>query len=155
MTQTTQTTQTTKPPLGIMPRHIHDENRLSQLQLALKRYEECGWPVRQEWLMEIRELERRVLNKKLAPDVQISQDGMRGLEILHRFQDLTPWQREQAVQYFLGTASMHENGFTDGHENSEKAKYALDEFVEAIHYAHGKFPSKPQAEINTESFLKP
>ena len=133
-------TQTVKPPLGIMPRHIHEENRLSQLQLALKRYAEAGWPAKPEWLEEIKELERRAFRHTEEGADSAITGMMRGLEIVRSFQDLTPWQREQAVQYFVGGVSMHENGFTAGHINSDKAKYALDEFTGAVKYARGRFP---------------
>jgi len=48
--------QTSKPPLGIMPRRIHVENRIDNLQLAMKRYDEFDWNVPMEWLSELSDL---------------------------------------------------------------------------------------------------
>lgn len=45
-----------KPPLGVLPRHIHDENRLEDLKGAITRYMDAGLMVKHEWIEEYNEL---------------------------------------------------------------------------------------------------
>lgn len=50
-------TKTRKPPLGVLPRRIHEEHRLNDLLDAMSRYIEAGFydfPV--EWVQECVEL---------------------------------------------------------------------------------------------------
>ncbi|WP_319764477.1 hypothetical protein [Maridesulfovibrio sp.] len=47
----------TKPPLGIMPRKLHDESRLKALYLAAARYNQAEKTVPAEWADEMLELE--------------------------------------------------------------------------------------------------
>ena len=42
-----------KPPLGIVPRHIHDEYRAREIIFALLRYLDAGKPIPREWLEEL------------------------------------------------------------------------------------------------------
>lgn len=49
----------TKPPLGLKPRHIHDETRVSEILDAVRRYYFAGKLVPREWLVELRELTAR------------------------------------------------------------------------------------------------
>lgn len=45
-----------KPPLGVMPRRLHDEKRREELQAAIIRYAEAGQPVDPAWVEEYNEL---------------------------------------------------------------------------------------------------
>ena len=53
-----------KPPLGIMPRHIHDEIRRQELGEAIVRYIEASLPVPLEWVEEYNELAERELGRR-------------------------------------------------------------------------------------------
>ena len=45
-----------KPPLGIKPRHIHDQQRLSDIFDAILRYMTEGVPVPLDWLHEANDI---------------------------------------------------------------------------------------------------
>ena len=45
-----------KPPLGVMPRWIHDQKRLHALYEAMERYKERHFPIPKEWENEYQEL---------------------------------------------------------------------------------------------------
>lgn len=47
------TTEHKAPPIGIMPKWLHDEHRLLNLRAAVSRYQEDGLVVPQEWLEEM------------------------------------------------------------------------------------------------------
>lgn len=49
------TAKHTKPPLGLVPRFIRDEERVQEIIEAVDRYNEAGKPVPQEWLDELNE----------------------------------------------------------------------------------------------------
>lgn len=49
----------TKPPLGLVPRFIRDESRVSEILEAIGRYNEAGKPVPVEWLDELNEKIRK------------------------------------------------------------------------------------------------
>jgi hypothetical protein len=49
----------TKPPLGLVPRFIRDEERVREIIEAIDRYNEAGKPVPQEWLDELNEKTRK------------------------------------------------------------------------------------------------
>jgi hypothetical protein len=51
---------TAKPPLGIMPRYIHDEQRLNDLCLAINRYITGNKAIPIEWIEEYNELVKRL-----------------------------------------------------------------------------------------------
>ena len=53
------TAKHTKPPLGLVPRFIRDEERVSEILEAIARYNEVGKPVPQEWLDELNEKIRK------------------------------------------------------------------------------------------------
>ncbi len=38
-----------KPPLGIIPKKIHDEKRFKELCAAIKRYQVANLPIPAEW----------------------------------------------------------------------------------------------------------
>jgi len=44
-----------KPPLGLVPRWMHDSQRVGEILEALMRYNEAGKPFPQEWLDELNE----------------------------------------------------------------------------------------------------
>ena len=53
------TAKHTKPPLGLVPRFIRDEARVSEILEAIARYNEVGKPVPVEWLDELNEKIRK------------------------------------------------------------------------------------------------
>lgn len=48
--------QLEKPPLGVMPRHIWDRKRQTELAEAMQRYLEAGKHIPKEWIDEYNEL---------------------------------------------------------------------------------------------------
>ena len=42
-----------RPPLGIVPRYIHDEQRAREIISGILRFMDAGWPVPREWLEEL------------------------------------------------------------------------------------------------------
>ena len=49
----------TKPPLGVMPRNLHDEARLKELLEAVLRYLDAKRKINPEWIQEINDLLKR------------------------------------------------------------------------------------------------
>lgn len=45
-----------KPPLGLIPRYIRDEERLSEVGGAIYRYLNERYPIKPEWIEEYNEL---------------------------------------------------------------------------------------------------
>lgn len=45
-----------KPPLGIIPKCIHDEMRLRELRECIANYMQAGFPLLTEWIEEYNEL---------------------------------------------------------------------------------------------------
>jgi hypothetical protein len=45
-----------KPPIGIKPRYLHDEQRLKDLQGAIKRYAKKFFQINPEWITEYNQL---------------------------------------------------------------------------------------------------
>lgn len=45
-----------KPPLGLMPRFIHDEKRMHEILDACNRFIQASRPVPIEWIEELNEL---------------------------------------------------------------------------------------------------
>lgn len=45
-----------KPPIGLMPRRIHEKNRLADVREAILRYLQDGWPINPEWVEEYNQL---------------------------------------------------------------------------------------------------
>lgn len=59
--------QSPKPPIGLKPRFIHDEERLVQVRSAIDRYMKANMRVPVEWIEEHNELTGRLIpqhNKK-------------------------------------------------------------------------------------------
>lgn len=46
------------PPLGLMPRYIHEDKRIADILNAMKRYSEAGYAIPCEWVLELRDLFR-------------------------------------------------------------------------------------------------
>ncbi|WP_157645659.1 hypothetical protein [Burkholderia ubonensis] len=42
-----------KPPLGLVPKYIHDERRMKEILGAIERYSDAGLPVPVEWVQEL------------------------------------------------------------------------------------------------------
>jgi hypothetical protein len=49
-------TECSAPPLGLMPRHIHDEKRITAIKAAIERYSEANKAIPIEWITEYNEL---------------------------------------------------------------------------------------------------
>ena len=52
-----------KPPLGIMPKHIWEDKRFSELIGAIKRYLDANMVVPVEWIDEYNELSKKLNSK--------------------------------------------------------------------------------------------
>lgn len=50
-----------KPPLGIMPRNIWEEQRVDDILEAMKRYSLEEVPIPNEWVEELKELTNRLV----------------------------------------------------------------------------------------------
>ena len=53
-----------KPPLGVMPRNLHDESRLRDLQGAISRAYSAEYEIKEEWIREYNELIYRLGTRK-------------------------------------------------------------------------------------------
>jgi hypothetical protein len=62
---------------------------------------------------------------------------MRGYELLNRWRELAPYQRDQCIQFFTGSAMSPLDGFKD-HPEKDMAAYAVSEFEKALQYAKGQ-----------------
>jgi len=49
----------TKPPIGLMPRWLHDEIRAEEIQEAIRRYRVADYPIPIEWVEELKDLYER------------------------------------------------------------------------------------------------
>ena len=45
-----------KPPVGLMPKEIHDWKRIVEIVYAVERYAEAGIPIDKEWVVELKQL---------------------------------------------------------------------------------------------------
>lgn len=50
---------TTRPPLGLRPRFVHEEERMAEIYAAVVRYMDAGICVPTEWIAEYNELAKR------------------------------------------------------------------------------------------------
>jgi hypothetical protein len=58
-TDTEETTRFQKPPIGVMPRKLHAENRMLDILLAITRYIKVGRQFPGEWIDELNDLNRK------------------------------------------------------------------------------------------------
>lgn len=49
-----------KPPLGITPRWLLDEEREIEIRRAITRYTDAGYPIPIEWYQELNEITKRL-----------------------------------------------------------------------------------------------
>ena len=49
-----------KPPIGITPRWLLDEEREIEIQRAITRYTDAGYPIPIEWYEELNEIVERL-----------------------------------------------------------------------------------------------
>ena len=49
-----------KPPLGLTPRWLLDEEREIEIYAAIDRYNEAGYPIPIEWIQELTEIQERL-----------------------------------------------------------------------------------------------
>lgn len=47
---------TERPPLGLMPKRLWEEQRMGEIAAAVARYREAGMDVPMEWMLEYSEL---------------------------------------------------------------------------------------------------
>ena len=55
----------TKPPLGLKPRKIHDQDRMNEIISAIERYSEESMLIPKEWTDELRDLANPRIFKNL------------------------------------------------------------------------------------------
>jgi hypothetical protein len=55
----------TKPPIGIIPRKFHEENRISDLMCAIEKYLSDGRSIPEEWVDELNELLYNRIDRKV------------------------------------------------------------------------------------------
>lgn len=48
-----------RPPHGIVPRWLHDEQRRDALEATMQRFADANYPINQDWVKEFNELEER------------------------------------------------------------------------------------------------
>jgi hypothetical protein len=53
-----------KPPLGVKPRWLHEEQRLQDLGGAIYRYLNEQYPIKPEWIEEYNEIIKRMEERK-------------------------------------------------------------------------------------------
>ena len=56
---------TQKPPLGLIPRWLIDEQRKADIDAAIDRYKAAGVAIPREWISEYREILHRLLRKEM------------------------------------------------------------------------------------------
>ncbi len=49
-------TEAKRPPLGLMPKNIHDTKRVLDILDAMERYASAGMPAPVAWVLELKEL---------------------------------------------------------------------------------------------------
>ena len=59
------------PPIGIMPKNLHDQERLFMLMDAIRRHVERGCPVKREWVSELNGL----VSKSYDPATPLEKKG--------------------------------------------------------------------------------
>jgi hypothetical protein len=52
-----------KPPIGIMPKYLHQEQRRRELKEAIERYLDAGLVVNEDWIKEYNELTLTINNR--------------------------------------------------------------------------------------------
>lgn len=52
-----------KPPVGLKPRHLHDETRIKDIHDAMGRFIEAGKQIPAEWAKEMLDLSKATFNK--------------------------------------------------------------------------------------------
>jgi len=53
-----------KPPLGIMPKKLHRQERIQKLAEAILRYSKACLKIPEEWIKELDTVNRRIYNNK-------------------------------------------------------------------------------------------
>lgn len=89
-----------KPPLGLMPKYLHDEKRFEDIRNAMGRYTDVGKVVPQEWIEEEKELLKVMKNRHdsaLANKERIKNDAER---FFHRSCDVMKIEIDKSAIYF-------------------------------------------------------
>jgi hypothetical protein len=68
-----------KPPLGLMPRNIHESQRIGEILEAMQRYNEAGKPIPAAWVEELRDLNQRQHEIKVQGSVQTIIDEIQNI----------------------------------------------------------------------------
>ena len=45
-----------KPPIGLIPRYIHDGKRIDEILNAIERYTDANMPIPKSWIEELRDI---------------------------------------------------------------------------------------------------
>ena len=49
-----------RPPLGLKPRFVADEQRMEEITEAIQRYKDAGYQIPSEWIAEYKEIAKRI-----------------------------------------------------------------------------------------------
>jgi hypothetical protein len=73
-----------KPPLGLAPRWLREEQRADEITAAISRYEKEGFPVPEEWLEEMRYLQGRAVVRQSEAAVDEGLEAMESRAAIYR-----------------------------------------------------------------------
>ena len=68
-----------KPPRGIAPKKIYDDNRFVELSAAIRRYYNTETPIPVEWVEEWNEHVKRRKNERVNKSVEETKDDLSGV----------------------------------------------------------------------------
>ena len=74
-----------KPPLGITPRWLLDEERAIEIEQAITRYSEVDYPIPVEWIQELNEVYERLNKFYHIQSNRLYYQAIRGLKKYGRF----------------------------------------------------------------------
>ena len=69
-----------KPPIGITPRWLLDEERAIEIEQAITRYNEVDYPIPVEWIQELNEVYKRLNKFYHIQSKRLYYQAIRGLE---------------------------------------------------------------------------
>ena len=69
-----------KPPIGITPRWLLDEERAIEIEQAIARYNEADYPIPIEWIQELNEVYERLNKFYHIQSNRLYYQAIRGLE---------------------------------------------------------------------------
>jgi hypothetical protein len=89
-----------KPPLGLMPKYLHDEKRLDDIREAMGRWDNACKTIPQEWINEEKELLKAMKDRRnstLANEEKFKNDAER---FFHRSCDVMKIEIDKSAIYF-------------------------------------------------------